>query len=134
MLHRAREDGVDDTGEGTRGVILRIGEARTVICSVDCVALLKEAPGVVKSTELEGDTGANAYERCEGTFVECGGSFVFPDVSGGLDGPVELVVGLKSNFHNILMLLSLALRGLPPLDIASYQMADLDIVSDCILN
>ena len=91
VLDRRREHSVHDAGERARGVVLSICQWFRVRVDFrdgfplrSCVAGFKGATRVVEAAELDGDAGADSYERGQGSFVEGESSFVFEDLRGAV--------------------------------------------------
>lgn len=57
--------------------------------------------GVIESTKLNRDTGADSNEGCESSLVESGRAFVFQDRRGGIQCSFILGCGLETDFDNV---------------------------------
>ena len=77
MLDWARENGVRDAGEGTRGVVLREREGGSGVISA-----LEIAACVVEATKLDRDAGTDADEGRERALVEGCATFLGIDLPG----------------------------------------------------
>lgn len=108
MLDRGGEDGIGDTGESARGVVLPVGQGlRGVGDLLDRFALrggvagFEGAPGVVEGAELDGDAGADAEEWGQGALVEGAAAFVLEDLRGAVQGAFVFGGGLEADFDDV---------------------------------
>lgn len=98
VFDRRGERGVDYTCEGSRSVILAVGQrsggrARSQRRG-ETVLSLEVAAGVVEAAELDGDAGTDTDQRCQRAFVEGGGALVAQDLSGAVEGTCVACRGL----------------------------------------
>lgn len=91
MLDGGGQDGIRDTGESARGVVLPvrqrlrgIGDLLDRFALGGGVAGFEGATGVVECAELDGDAGADAEEWGESALVEGAAAFVFEDLRGAV--------------------------------------------------
>lgn len=101
VLYGRRQRRVGDAREGARGKVLSVTQAVRLEARVGGVASLEPPAGGVEGTELDGDAGADAQQRREGSLVEGEGALVSVDGGGGVHRARVLVGGLKSDLDNV---------------------------------
>lgn len=65
------------------------------------VVNLELALGITEGTKLDGYTGSNTDEWCQGSLVERKRSLLGPDLAGGIEGVGVLRGGLETDFDDI---------------------------------
>lgn len=108
MLDGGGEDGVRDTGESARGVVLPVrqglggvGDLLEGFALGGGVAGFEGATGVVECAELDGDAGADAEKRGQGALVEGAAAFVLEDLCGAVEGAFVFGRGLEADFDDV---------------------------------
>lgn len=72
---------------------------------------LECAASVIEGSELDGDTGSNAYQWSDRAFVESGGALVPEDLRGAVQGSFVLCGGLETDLDNVYAGLEYAWRS-----------------------